>query len=136
MSAESATLAGQAAAEQFMVDTCTIVRVTGVTTDPVNGRPTETTAPVYAGKCRIQQHTGSGRGAAGNRADVGEASVVQVTFELQLPMSAARVLVEDRVTITASALDPQLVGRVWRVAGQAAKTHATSRRVEIREVGS
>lgn len=131
MSAQSAILAGRVAAERLMIDTCTIVRVTGVTTDPVNGRPAETTTPVYSGRCRIQQ-----RGATGSRTDVADASVVQVTYELQLPMSAAAVLVEDRVTVTAAALDPQLVGRVWRVAGQAAKTHATSRRVEIREVGS
>lgn len=114
-----------------MTDACVITRVTGHTTNPDTGVMAETTATVYSGKCRVQQ-----RGAGGSRTDVGEASVVEVTTELQLPMSVTGVQVEDRVAVTASALDPSLTTRSWRVAGDAAKTHATARRLEIREVTS
>jgi hypothetical protein len=133
MSATSATLAGRAAAERLMVDTCTITRVTGGSSDPETGVRTETTTAVYTGKCRVQQRPIV---RAGGRHDVGEASVVDVNYTLQLPMSVTTVLVEDRAVVTASALDPALVGRAFRVASQAAKTHATMRRFDLLEVAS
>jgi hypothetical protein len=133
MSAQSATLAGRAAAERLMVDTCTVTRVTGGSGDPETGIYTPTRATVYTGKCRVQQ---APIARAGSRSEVGEASVVQVGYILQLPTSVTGVEVEDIATVTASALDSGLVGRSFRVAGQAAKTHATMRRLEIREVDS
>lgn len=131
MSAASATLAGRAAAERLMVDACTVTRVTGTTSDGETGRITETLATIYSGKCRIRQ-----RAATGSRTDVGEASVVQVGYELQLPMSATAVRVEDRVTVTASVLDASLVGRRWHVSSEAAGSHLTARRLQITEVDS
>jgi len=133
MSATSATLAGRVAAERLMVDTVTITRVTGGTSDPETGIHTQTTATIYTGKCRVQQRPIA---RPGSRSDVGEASVVQVDFSLQLPMSVTGVQVEDIATITASALDPDLPGRAFRVASQATKTHATMRRFELVEVTS
>jgi hypothetical protein len=132
MSAQSATLAGRAAAERLMVDTCTITRVTGGSSDPETGVRTQTTTVVYTGKCRFKMYPRS----PGRRTDVAEASVVEVDEELQIPMSATGVQVEDIVTVTASALDPALVGRAFRVASQAAKTHATMRRFDLLEVAS
>jgi hypothetical protein len=61
---------------------------------------------------------------------------VEVDYVLQLPMSVTGVQVEDVVAITASGLDPDLPGRKFRVASQAAKTHASARRLELIEVNS
>jgi hypothetical protein len=133
MSATGVTLAGRRAAEALMVDTCTITRVTGGTSDPETGVHTQTTTVVYSGKCRFQQRPIA---RPGSRTDVGEASVVQVDYSLQLPMAATGVRVEDAAVADTSALDPDLPGRAFRVASQAAKTHATSRRLELVEVNS
>lgn len=133
MSAESATLAGRVAAERLMVDTCTITRVTGGTSDPETGVRTETTTVIYSGKCRFQQRPIA---RPGSRHDVGEASVVEVDYSLQLPMAATGVKVEDRVVADTSVLDPDLPGRSFQVASQGSKTHATMRRVELVEVNS
>jgi hypothetical protein len=46
------------------------------------------------------------------------------------------VQTEDRVTITMSALDPALPGRVFYIGGPAAKTHGTARRIQLIEVTS
>lgn len=131
MSAESATLAGRAAAERLMVDTCTITRLVSMVTDGETGRVTPTFAVIYSGKCRVQQ-----RASAGSRADVGQASVVEVSYGLQVPMSVTGVQTEDRVTITASSLDAALPGRVFHIGGPAAKTHGTARRMQLIEVTS
>jgi hypothetical protein len=129
MSATSTTLAGRAAAARLMVDACRITRVTGATTDPETGVRTETTTTVYSGRCRLQQ-----RSTGGSRSDVGEVSVVQVSTELQLPTSATGVRPGDTAVMTASVLDPDLVNRAYRVTGDAAKTHLTARRLDVREV--
>lgn len=124
---------GRAAAESLMVDTCTITRTTGEATDEDTGVVTPTTADVYAGKCRVQQ---SQLGADSTPADPGEAYVRLVAFELQIPMSVEGLRVGDVATITASALDPDLVGRAFNVLGLAHKTHATARRLQVQEIAT
>lgn len=123
---------GRQAAESLMVDTCTIRRRgPGEHTDPLTGVVTPSWQPIYSGKCRVQQ---SALGAASSPADVGEAAVRLVAFELQLPMTAVGLAEGDEVTITASVLDEDLDGRVFTVIGLAHKTHATARRVQVQEV--
>lgn len=124
---------GRAAAESLMVDTCTITRTTGETTNEDTGVVTPTTATVYTGRCRIQQ---SQLGADSTPSDPGEAYVRLVAFELQVPMSVVGLRVQDVITITASALDPDLVGRAFNVLGLAHKTHATARRVQVQEIAT
>jgi hypothetical protein len=124
---------GRAAAEALMVDACTITRVTGETTNEDTGVVTPTTSTVYTGQCRIQQ---SQLGADSTPADPGEAYVRLVAFEVQLPMSVEGVRVQDVVTVTASAHDPDLVGRAFNVLGLAHKTHATARRLQVQEVAT
>jgi hypothetical protein len=120
------------AAEALMVDTCTISRVTNRTTDTSTADVTETRIPVYAGPCRIQQHA-----RTDSREDIGEASLILVRFELQLPVAtSAGIAAEDIVTMTGSALDPDLVGREFTVMQVAHKTHATARRMQVQEVTS
>jgi hypothetical protein len=113
-----------------MVDTCTITRVAGTSTDRDTGVVTETTTVLYTGRCRVQQST-AGQGV---RMDPGETSVVVLRLEVQLPMSVTGLAEGDEVTVTASVHDADLVGRRFRIHDLAHKTHATSRRVLVTEV--
>lgn len=131
MSRASVLAAGRRAAEAGMVDTCAITRVTGETTNDLTGEVTRTTAQVYAGKCRVQQS-----GAQGGEEDIGEAALVVLRFELQLPMTVVGLHEADEVTITASRSDPDLPGRVFTIRDLMHKTDATARRVSMREVTS
>jgi hypothetical protein len=124
---------GRAAAESLMVDTCTITRTTGESTNEDTGVVTPTTSTVYTGRCRVQQ---SQLGADSTPSDPGEVYVRLVAFEVQLPMSVEGLRVQDVITITASALDPDLVNRSFNVLGLAHKTHATARRIQVQEIAT
>lgn len=131
MSATSATLAGRRAAERNMVDACTITRRTGSVTDPETGVIAVTYATIYTGKCRVKQVVPASRPT-----DVGQAFLWLQRLEIQLPMSVASVLSDDIVTVTASLLDPDLVGRIFHVRDLGHATHKTSRRHQIEEFTS
>ena len=118
---------GRAAAEEGMVDECVIRRRDGETTGP-GGVVTPTYETVYEGRCRMQQPTGAAR-----EEDSGEASLLMVRFELQVPMSVVGVQADDEVLMTASVHDPDLVGREFLVRGLFHKTHATARRLQCEE---
>lgn len=130
MSRTSVLAAGQRKAEAGMADACTIRRAnTTDTTDPVTGVGTTTYTTLYTGKCRIQQQV-----AIARPHDVGEDKVWLVRFDLQLPVGTSSGLrVGDKVTITSSVNDPDLVNRVFEVNELAHKSEATSRRVGIVE---
>lgn len=128
MSAASLTARGRAKALELMVDACTIRRRTGETTDPTSGVITPTYSTLCTGRCRVQQRQESGQGA-----DVGEAYLIVMRHEVQLPMTVTGLQEGDEITITASVLDPDLVGRVFLVRDSARKTHLTSRRVTVLE---
>ncbi|MFE7869760.1 DUF6093 family protein [Micromonospora humida] len=130
MSVESALRAGRRAAERLMVDQCTIRRRTGETTGP-GGVVTPTYATVYEGRCRMQQPTGQAR-----EQEAGEASMLLLRFELQLPMSVAGVQADDEVLLVTSVHDPDLAGRDFLVRGLSHKTHAVMRRLQLEEVTS
>jgi hypothetical protein len=126
-----ALLRGRAAAEALMVDACTIQHRTGQTTDGELGRVTPTYATVYTGKCKIQRAA-----AAVSPTDVGQASLLVGQLEVHVPASVTGVVGDDRVTITASVLDPALVGAVYTVRGIPEKTFLTARRLAVIEVTS
>lgn len=127
MSAASVLARGRAAAELLMVDACTIRRKTGESTG-AGGVVTPTYSTLYAGKCRVQQAA-----AQAQQQDPGEAYVLMLRLEVQLPMSVTGLQTEDEVTITASAHDPDLVGRVFLIRDLAHATHKTARRVQVLE---
>jgi hypothetical protein len=134
MSAESALARGRMAAEALMVDACTIRRVTSRTADPVSGDPAVTylSPDPYAGKCRVQQAQ-----AQAQREDIGEDNLLLLRLEVQLPMTVVGLEVGDEITITASAYDPDLPGRVFLIHDLAHASHKTSRRVQcIERTGS
>ncbi len=133
MSATGATLRGRAAAEGLMVDACTSSRPGGPahTTDPTTGAVSYGSAPLYSGKCRVQMMTGV-RGD--NLLRAGERSIVVQSAIISLPIDAPVHRVDDLITVTASALDPQLISRVYRVEDVTHKTYLTARRLICQEV--
>lgn len=132
MSRASVLALGRTAAEAGMIDVCVIRRVTGAITNPSTGERVPTYATPYTGPCRIQQ-----RAAVAGGQNAGEDYVLLLRLEVQLPMTVTGLQVGDQVTITASAHDADLVGRVFRVHDLAHKSEATSRRVQcVEETGS
>lgn len=111
-----------------MVDACEIRRRTGETVDDTTGEVTATYTDVYDGRCRVQQ-----AGAQAGSEEPGEAYVLMLRLEVQLPMSVTGLEVGDEIEVTASVHDPDLVGRVFLVRDLAHKTHATARRVQVTE---
>jgi hypothetical protein len=57
-------------------------------------------------------------------------------LELQLPVTAPALQVDDEVTLTASPRDAEMIGRQWIVRSLAHKTDASARRVQISERAS
>lgn len=114
-----------------MVDTCTIQRQTGSTTDPTTGVVTPTWSTIYNGPCRVQEHGGYPR-------DINTAPdqpQLAVSRELQLPVSTSgSVRAGDRWTSTACPNDAAMVGRTAWLRGQPSKSEATSRRFNLEEI--
>jgi hypothetical protein len=130
MSATTAVLRGRVAAERLMTDTVSITRVTGSSTNSETGVVTPTTSTIYTGAAKVQQ----GGVPIGQPRDLGEASVQLVHLQLHIPVSATGVRVDDIATVTASTLDPDLVGRVFNIRSVAHKSYLTARRMDIEEV--
>jgi hypothetical protein len=130
MSRDSVLRLGRRAAEAGMVDACVIRRRTGETVG-ADAVVTPTWATLYTGKCRVQIRAEAGQGE-----EVGEAYRVIERREVQLPITAAGLAEGDRIEITASAHDPELVGKVYAVRDVPAKSEATARRVGVIEVTS
>ncbi|PRY56442.1 DUF6093 family protein [Glycomyces artemisiae] len=122
--------AGRAAAEERMVDTCTIRRPTGTVTDPVTAEVTTTYDVLYSGqKCEVQS-----KGYWGEAREVAEAFKNVLALEVKLPIAVLGLNVDDEITVDASVHEPDLVGRVFHLKDLSHKSHATARRVLCREV--
>jgi hypothetical protein len=129
MSRTSALARGVLAAGNSMADACTIRRRAAGTTDPNTGYPTQPYTQLYAGKCRVQQITGTARPH-----DVGEDYVLLQRIDVQLPVVGTEGLkVGDEVLMTAAVNDADLVGRTFLVHDLAHKSEATARRVSCTE---
>lgn len=127
----------QAHAESMMVDTCTISRrVLDENGEPVRVMDPETLAyedsweTVYEGKARVQRASTS----SDHPASAGDFQYGIEPVELQLPISAAGVRRGDRVTVTSSTFDPDLLGVVATVRVNLTKTHSTKRTLICEEV--
>lgn len=118
---------GRRAAERLMVDQCVIRRKTGETTDD-DGNITPVYLTVYDGKCRLKQPA-----ALARVDDTGEASLLILRRELQLPIAAVGVQVDDEAKMTAVRYDPDLVNRFFLVRGLHHATHAVMRRLHVEE---
>jgi hypothetical protein len=121
---------GRRAALALMVDACTISRQTGesVSSDAV---VTPTIATIYEGACRIRRRDTQARmiEVAADEVSVGELLV-------SVPITVEDVLPGDVVAVTASQLDPGLVGRRFTVLGVSYASQITARRLYCQEVNS
>ena len=131
MSVTTVTLRGRAAAEARMLDTAAVSRPGTPTSNADTGVTTPVTTPIYTGKCRIRQAVVMDRPLESGQAQ----RYVQHSI-LSVPIAAPVLLTDDIVTITASALTANLVGRTWHVRGLSGDTDATAAKYEIAEVTS
>lgn len=130
MSAAAATRMGRKAAERNMNDTCSVARPNPKpTTDPVTGKVTRSSTPVYTGKCRLQQSL-----AQASTQEAGEHVFTEQGIRWDTPVGSGPFKVGDMVTMTASELDGQLVGKVYRVEQLFNKSQATAQRCRVVEV--
>lgn len=133
MSATSALLRGRAAALALMTDAVAVTRLNpaGSTTDGETGVITAAYTTVYSGAAKVQS-----RQVVARQANVGEAERWITHREVHLPVTATGVQADDIVTVTASVLDPDLVGKVFHVRDVLDKSYATARRLGVVEVDS
>lgn len=129
MSAAEAALRGRREAESLMLDACTVHRPGAPVTDPDTGVVAPALTLVYAGPCKVQQTISQ----ASNPTAGGHSFTVHDS-RVDFPVSAGPFAVDDVVTMTASALDTQLVGRTFRVSELFHKSYATAQRVKVSEV--
>lgn len=85
----------------------------------------------YSGAVKVQSTDTMGRPH-----DAAERIVMRTRFEVHLPMTADVAAVDDVITVTSSKLDPQLVGRRFRVVSLIHKSDMTARRLAVEEVQS
>lgn len=130
MSALSVALRGRRRAESLMVDACVIREPsTFGAMDPGTGQRTETVgAVVYEGRCKIQTYEAHESTPASGQ----HVWSVQ-RYSVHLP-ATVEVAVDCMVTVTASVLDANMVGRRYRVAGDLHKSMATANRLVVDEV--
>jgi hypothetical protein len=108
-----------------------IRRKTGDTTDPDTGVVTPTYATVYTGKCKVQTFTNRELVKSG-----GEHEFINQRYEVDIPVSAVGVLVNDEITLDVATYDVDLVGRQYRVVGLMNKSLGTARRLGVEELVS
>jgi hypothetical protein len=97
---------GRVAAERLMLDTVLIERRTGRTFDAATGSYSDSWMTVYVGRADVKPLARLPR-----EGDAGQSTVAVGRYDVRLPFGdSARMLIEDRVTVTASP-DQHLVGR-------------------------
>lgn len=132
MTATSATLAGRAAAEALMADSCVITaaNATQVYDEATDTYITPAGAVRYSGACRVKPRDNSDR-----QVEAGAETVSLWPYVVSVPMSVTTVENDDVITITACPLDPSLVGVVLRVRQVLAGSHLTARRLSCEVYG-
>jgi hypothetical protein len=111
-----------------MVDACTVRAVTGVTVNGTTGVSTPTYSTLYTGKCKVQSD--SPRAA---NPDQGGTTMTVQRSRVDFPVGSFTPAIGHVITITASDLDPGLVGRMFRVVALLHKSMATTYRLAVEE---
>jgi hypothetical protein len=130
---------GRTLIESLMQESCVITRVDSAVErggmDPETMQyPAAPLLTIYEGKCRIQIRSAVASALDSSAGD--RESTVQER-ELQLPIDGTdEIAINDIVEITSAALDPSLAGRAFTVVARHEKSHATARRLRIREVAA
>lgn len=124
MSVVDAVFSGRVEAEAIMLDACVIVRPGEPVTD-ADGVVVTPIEDVYAGRCKVQSATAQ----AASPVAGGHGFTVE-RLQLHIPaLTACRV--DDTATITASALDPSLVGLTFRLVELARGSQRTASRWNV-----
>ena len=120
-------LESRADAESLMLDTCTIIRLGEVVTDPDTGEilpPSETT--IYTGRCKVKAPQ-----RANQPTEVGAAVITVTPGAVHIPATGPDLMVGDVVEVTASELQSTLVGDRYKVTGPFDGTFITARRYPV-----
>ena len=120
--------AARVAAEALMLDTATVTRVSGTSTNSSTGVVTATTTTVYSGACRFKHGNQSSTAEAGGHA------FTLAPAEVHFPVGAFAPAVGDKVTFTASQTDASAVGRVVVVTSRPLGSQTSALRVPVEEV--
>jgi hypothetical protein len=120
----------RAAAESMMTDTAEVYGLAVKTWVEETSSYDEVAALVWSGKCRLKLQDVQTREVDAQ----GQALIVQSAV-VSFPVAADTVFPKDyTVTLTASEMDPALVGKTVRITGPHAQTYATARRYPVEEV--
>lgn len=130
MSLISALLAGRRAAERNMTSTVKVYTLGSPVLNESTGQYAPTQVQVYSGPGKIQFFDN----AYPQTPEAGAHTFVMGQQTLHLPVSASMPPVGALVAVTADAVSPHLLGRVWRVTNIPAKSHQTALRLPIEEV--
>ncbi|WP_326565080.1 DUF6093 family protein [Amycolatopsis rhabdoformis] len=126
------TGAGRRAAEAIMLDACRIrpVDQDEVTTDPVTGDVTPAYGDaVYTGKCKIQNQR-----PFPSTPDAGEHQWTRSPMWLHLPVVGSGQVKNGHVVEITSSVNPDNVGRLFRVEAGDPKTFQTALRFLVEEI--
>jgi len=126
----SAAQAAQARrkAESLMTDRCIVRRrVPGDVLNEETGQYEPTFVTVFTGPCRIKSNS-----AAVSENNYEAQIVIEQQMSLSLPLEgSAGVAPGDVAELTESAMDPDSVGKTFRIAGVSLATFATARRFPV-----
>lgn len=122
-------MAGRALAESLMIDTCIIDRPGEAVTDPETGAVTPSYAPVYVGKCKVQQTL-----AQSASPEAGGAVYTVQGARLDVPVGVGPVETGDRVRLSTGVHNPALAGNVYRIVEIYEKSWQTAQRVRVEEL--
>lgn len=92
----------------------------------MTGIPAPSTTQVYSGKCKVQNLDPQEA-----TPQVGGAVVTSQRYRVDVPVGEYAPEEGDVVTIVATALDPNMVGRTYRVLAPMHKTAATAYRMAV-----
>jgi hypothetical protein len=126
--AEYAIARGREVAESLMLDTCTIVRLGELATDPETGVTTPSETTLYTGKAKVQ-----GLDPQEMNPEAGGATLTVQRYRVDVPVGSYRPAVGDVVEIGTARLDPNLIGRRYRVVALLHKSYATAYRMAVEE---
>lgn len=115
------------AAEDEMVDACTIVELGAPVTD-ADGDVTIPGTVVYSGACKVQTYEPYEKSPEAG----GAVSTVQ-RYRVHVPVGSFDPAVGHVVVVTAARLDANLVGRQYRVTGLLHKSQASAYRLLVDE---
>lgn len=126
---EGALLGLRAQAESRMTETVLIGRYVDGDPDPVTGKATKVLAEErYSGKGRVRYPSYAVSESSPKSQPVAQQDVV-----VSIPVGSGPVFEGDRVTVTGSTADANVVGRVFTVKGQPLAGQVTAYRIPVVE---